>query len=936
MDASDADLAVARELDRRASLARADADASGRDDGAVTRRRSSSSFDSLANALATPADVDAARASARARGVFERDLDRRGVPVPGSERRFSVLASHRGIGASSVSLALYLDTALQFGVLVLVLAAASMYSLAKNVMDEAFTASYEVRGWDGNASATATCGRAHDTGGFVLRLSQGSRCVIGATQSFYNCPMVCEYTGANGTFDAANACATHYPCTLAGLLTDAQDALCCQPKLINQGKSAPAEFQAVSLVITIVFLLFDFAYTVNRTTAADIIKSSTVTMGDYSVIVSNLGKGNSWTREQIARFFSHYGEVVSVCHLTNTAKHVALERKIQEAVKVKGEIDAILDAELVSDEKVNVLQRVRRKLFRVVALGGMAPTLDNSKRLQDRIDKLRRKVVDLGEYGTTHLGSAIVTFNYEQHALNCIADHCNDKGEQILAQITRKNPPDFNGRRLVVTRAPEPSDINWQNLRSRQSNREIVAIWIYSKLLLALGLGAGGGIQYFFEYLRRQAYEDLHDEVAMSSTYSTGTYLKLQLIASLTSLVVVIVNFSLDSLTVYLAKMETYKTRTTKTNVLIAELTLVNLLNYVIIPIITNRCSSTADGVCNWYVPGGFMEVAFWMQTFNVLALPFRVFSPWHYITSNWLAPMAKTLQVQEDLVRPPSFGLARSYAELLKTVGFAAIYAPAIPSSYLIGLVGIFVLYWCKKYQGLFIAEAPPKLREDSFGITATARIINLLQILFGCLVFYRFDDGIYTTLWANIGVWAIALIPIRTVRKLLFADAAKPIASSTGDVSFEQNAGLNDEQGKPRSMRMNSSREIEMPKMQENRHSGEKIESETRAAKVRRAFICRMYRCTESELNSVGRVAMYYPPIPTHASPEQLERLLKDYEPFPSCVPANTSYLPGQTDSTGGAYAEPPMRKSQQTKLNIMESFRRRKRMAEEDSAV
>jgi len=327
-----------------------------------------------------------------------------------------------------------------------------------------------------------------------------------------------------------------------------------------------------------------------------------------------------------------------------------------------------------------------------------------------------------------------------------------------------------------------------------------------------------------------------------------------------------------------------------------------------------------------WFYGSSFLDADFQCSRVAV--------SSWHYITSHWLAPMAKTLQVQEDLMRPPTFGLARSYAELLKTVGFAAIYAPAIPSSYLIGLIGIFVLYWCKKYQGLFMAEAPPKLREDSFGITATARIINLLQILFGCLIFYRFDDGIYTTLWVNIGIWAIALIPIRTIRKLFFSDAAQQFASSTGDVSFEQNAGLNDEQGKPRSMRMNSSREIEMPELHEHRQGAEEIA--TRAAKVRRAFICRMYRCTESELNSVGRLVMYYPPIPTHASSEQLERILKDYEPFSSCVPANTSYLPGQTDGTGGVHAEPPVRKSQQAKLSIMESFRRRQRLAEEDSAV
>ena len=41
-------------------------------------------------------------------------------------------------------------------------------------------------------------------------------------------------------------------------------------------------------------------------------------------------------------------------------------------------------------------------------------------------------------------------------------------------------------------------------------------------------------------------------------------------------------------------------------------------------------------------------------------------------------------------------------------------------------------------------------------------------------------------------------------------------------------------------------------------------------------------MYQCEKSELMSKGRLGLYHPPIPTHASPEQLERLLKNYEPF------------------------------------------------------
>ena len=69
--------------------------------------------------------------------------------------------------------------------------------------------------------------------------------------------MRCDYEGAIGTFDATNACQTHYPCTLEKVLTTAQTAVCCVPRVAATVNKTPKEFQAVSIVVTVVFLLFD-------------------------------------------------------------------------------------------------------------------------------------------------------------------------------------------------------------------------------------------------------------------------------------------------------------------------------------------------------------------------------------------------------------------------------------------------------------------------------------------------------------------------------------------------------------------------------------------------------------------------------------------------------------------------------------------------------
>ena len=72
-----------------------------------------------------------------------------------------------------------------------------------------------------------------------------------------------------------------------------------------------------------------------------------------------------------------------------------------------------------------------------------------------------------------------------------------------------------------------------------------------------------------------------------------------------------------------------------------------------------------------------------------------------------------------------------------------------------------------------------------------------------------------------------------------------------------------------------------------------------------------------------------MYHPLIPAHAGAEQLELLLKNYEPFPVPVPAKPDYLPGQSHRTGGENTAVPSSR-ERAKLDILASLERRKREA------
>ena len=320
--------------------------------------------------------------------------------------------------------------------------------------------------------------------------------------------------------------------------------------------------------------------------------------------------------------------------------------------------------------------------------------------------------------------------------------------------------------------------------------------------------------------------------------------------------------------------------------------------------------------------PGGLIEFAFYLQLFNILALPVRMMNLGSMIFTYLFAPRARTFWIQERMFEPADFNLARQYSELLKIIGLAAIYGPALPISYFLAVVGIFVCYWCSKYSGLRMTKAPPKLHHSVFGVKVAIRIISLLQILFGCLVFYKFDSEVTETLWVNLAIWFFALLPIR--RLMGFFKAAELAVQSTGDVSFVNNAGLCDSQGRLRSLKERHS-VVEMPKL-----SNDEVESvpESRSEAVGKAFMARMYKCLPDELKK-GRLDLYHPPVPTHAAPKQLEAILRQYEPFESVVPANPHYLPDQLEDTGGIHTNPPVKNSKaaEMKLNILASFNRRR---------
>lgn len=201
------------------------------------------------------------------------------------------------------------------------------------------------------------------------------------------------------------------------------------------------------------------------------IDEDTITLGDYSIMVSAIPK-DATDPDELQTYFARYGEVADIAIALNNGD---LLRKFKE----RGVRESQLEQSLA---KLN-----RDKLSTQVG-----PVEKNRKKLAD-IDKQilsKRQDTDFKSV------MAFVTFNEDEAVNNCLIEFSR-KG---FGRRTKR----FRGRKhLVVDPAPEPDTLLWENLEYDARNRSFRRFMgrAISVLSLSVGFGvivASKGLQEFF------------------------------------------------------------------------------------------------------------------------------------------------------------------------------------------------------------------------------------------------------------------------------------------------------------------------------------------------------------------------------------------------------------------------------------------------------
>jgi len=365
---------------------------------------------------------------------------------------------------------------------------------------------------------------------------------------------------------------------------------------------------------------------------------------------------------------------------------------------------------------------------------------------QAAVDRGKSTIDHLSSLETHNIGEAIVTFNYEAHCNNLYDDQRRTRTERLWDFIKgAKSNPTFHGKNLHVAPAPEPSDVNWENFDVRGRRRHVRQAGAAAVLLLALGLGIA--LQVYSENMRQDLRVEMYDKKikAAASGSKAPTFsddAALQTLTIMSSTVIVLINILLTSVAKVLNDFQRFHTRTSYEASLMLKLTVVHVINSVIVPIATSRCTRREGdhGECLWYAPGGLIEEAFYLQCFNAFLPDLIAFADLDgRFKRRFLAPLARTQDMLDALMKPPEFILAEKYAAICKTVALAILYGPVLPVSYLIALVGMASTYWIDKWIALRRCQKPVRLKNEStVAVVYTMKALSVTQPVLAISAFY------------------------------------------------------------------------------------------------------------------------------------------------------------------------------------------------------
>ncbi len=353
------------------------------------------------------------------------------------------------------------------------------------------------------------------------------------------------------------------------------------------------------------------------------------------------------------------------------------------------------------------------------------------------------------------------------------------------------NLPLFRDRWVVdVKRAPEPSDVNWENLDSTDTGklcrRSITNF--FTLVLLAVSFG-----------------------LSILVTYYKSENPGKQWLAILASIIIVVIN---NLLGIFIRKFAAYEKHSTVTryNTSVAEkLTAAMFINTGLVVLLTNSVDigdflNGTDNKFDFWGRGLMSSVTtlLLMNAFTTNLL--NLFSPWNAMAAckrRSLANSTNSKLTQEEankVFEGSRVDIAQRYANSMKTLIVSFFFAPAVPIVLVFSFFGEFLTYYIDFYLITRVHSRPPQLGKEL--AIAIADDIEWVPVAFaaGNLIFnrYAYDGaGLYNDWLVGLDIiilavtGAVLLLPMDTITSKILKCCCKggEETNESNNETYEEN---------------------------------------------------------------------------------------------------------------------------------------------------
>ena len=306
----------------------------------------------------------------------------------------------------------------------------------------------------------------------------------------------------------------------------------------------------------------------------------------------------------------------------------------------------------------------------------------------------------------------------------------------------------FLKRNMVVDPAPEPEEIQFENLQITYYERFGRTLLIYLISIIMIGIS----------FIVISSLNKLQQKTK-NKEYNNSILMKYG-VSLIITFVISIINIILEICLEILTKIERHITMTNYYLSFSIKLTLFTFINSSVIPLVSNYRYNNKDydllvtNMLLMFLTNSFVTPILWTLNFNFFLKLIIQFifekKKVHNCTQKDL----------NNLYELPNMKISYKYSYLSKTLLMSFLYIPIFPIGIFISLLGFILAYFLEKYNFVYMYKRPEMLNSNLCEFYSNFFVINFFMLGIGNYIFIR--DINEKNVWplVNINLFAILII--------------------------------------------------------------------------------------------------------------------------------------------------------------------------------